>query len=351
MGYYEEVFLKEVEKKRDKRAKGEYNGIPFCFRNYHNYVESIDKGTYSALASGPGNGKSFWVRYTHIYKPFEFYLETGYKIKILYFALEDSREQIYKSICAYYLWKHHQIRISKKILDSKSEPIPERYMTLLYDNKEFFKLFEETVYIIDDKTDPDAILEACEKCYEKFGDEYHYIVVVDNYANIDPGDYKTKYEAVATFSRKHVRKRLCKELGFSVLAVIQNDMDSEKFAARNTGGNVSAIEPTMGSFGDIKIITRDIHIIWALFNPWRYGILTYPNQKGYNIDNLRNKFRALLMLKNNFDEMAPRLGLFFDGSKGTFEELPSLDQEEALQRIYVQNLEDERKFKESRSKQ
>ena len=93
-------------------------------------------------------------------------------------------------------------------------------------------------------------------------------------------------------------------------------MESEKFAARNNAGNISSIEPTLGSFGDIKIITRDIMIIWALFNPWRYGILTYPNTKGYNIDVMRNKFRSLIMLKNNLDEMAPRLGLLFEGNKG-----------------------------------
>ena len=93
-----------------------------------------------------------------------------------------------------------------------------------------------------------------------------------------------------------------------------------------------------------------IHVIWALFNPWRYGILTYPNAKGWNIDTLRNRFRSLIMLKNNFDEMAPRLGLYFDGGKGTFSELPSVQDEEALQRIYLQELENERKIRESRSK-
>lgn len=92
-----------------------------------------------------------------------------------------------------------------------------------------------------------------------------------------------------------------------------------------------------------------MHIIWGLFNPWRYGLLTYPNSKGWNIDNLRNRFRSLIMIKNNLEDMAPRLGLYFDGGKGIFWELPGTDNEEALQKIYVQVLEDERKMKESRS--
>lgn len=350
MGYFEDKFLPDIIAKKERKEKGGYNGIPFCFSNYSDYIESIDKGIYYAIASGPGNGKSFLMRYSFIYEPVKFALKTGYKLKILLFILEDSKMLVYKHIYAHFLWENYKIYISKKILDSKTEPIPQKYIDLLKKNVEFFKVFEDMVYIIDDKTDPDEILDTCQKCYDKFGEEYHYIGIVDNYANIDEGNYKTKYEAVSTFSRKHVRRHLCKKLGFSFLAIIQNDMDSEKFAARNNTGNISAIEPTLGSFGDIKIITRDIQVIWALFNPWRYGILTYPNAKGYNIDALRNKFRSLIMLKNNLDEMAPRLGLYFDGSKGIFTELPSIQDEEALQRIYLEELENDRKIRESRSK-
>lgn len=349
MSFYKR-FLEGLKSKKLRKERGEYNGIPFCFPNYRNYVESIDKGVYYALASGPGNGKSYWMRNTFIYEPLEFALKTGYKIKILVFLLEDTIDQTYKNICIHYLWKKHGIYVSKKILDSKTEPLPDRYLEILEKDHEFYEMFEDTVYLIDNRSDPDAILKACEECQDKYGDEYHYIAIIDNYANIDKGDYKSKYEAVAEFSSKHVRRNLCKKRNFSVLAIIQNDMDSEKFAARNNTGNISAIEPTLGSFGDIKIITRDIHVIWALFNPWRYGILTYPNAKGYNIDTLRNRFRSLIMLKNNFDEMAPRLGLYFDGGKGTFSELPSIQDEEALQRIYLQELENERKIRESRSK-
>ena len=93
-----------------------------------------------------------------------------------------------------------------------------------------------------------------------------------------------------------------------------------------------------------------MHVIWALFNPWRYGILVYPNTKGYNIDTLRNKFRSLIMLKNNLEDMAPRLGLYFDGAKGIFTELPHITDQEALQRIYSGVIEQENKIRQSRSK-
>lgn len=351
MSFYKDSFLKETKEKKERREKGEYNGIPIDYENYRNYVESIDKGVYYACLSGPGNGKSYWMRDTFIYKPLEFSEKTGYKVKILYFALEDSIMQIYKKVCAHYLYKRHGILISQKLLDSKEEPLPDRYLNILEEDSEFYENFEENVYIYNDDIDPDSILKRCNHIHKLYGKEYHIIVLIDNYANISQGNFKSKYEAVDTFSREYVRLHMVKKLNMTVVAILQSDLDTEKFATRNAGGNISAIEPSLGSLGDIKIITRDIMIIWALFNPWRYNIPKYPNSKGWNIECLRNKFRSLIMLKNNLGEMAPRLGLFFEGNKGVFTELPSIDEEEKLQRIYVKVMENERKFRESRSKQ
>lgn len=349
MGFYKNVFLKEIGEKKQRKERGEYNGVPLCYDNYTNYISSIDKGIYYGLVSGTGNGKSYWARHTFIYEPLEFSKRTGYKVKILYFALEDSEMQIYKKICAHYLWKNHGITISQKLLDSKEQPLPDKYFRILQEDEDFYDYFENNVHIFNDDLDPDSILNRCKEYYDVYGDEYHFIVIIDNYANIVKGNYDTEYEAIATLSRQHIRLYLTKKLGFTVLAIMQSDQDSEKFAARNASGNISSIEPNLGSIGKIKIVNQDMHVIWALFNPWRYSILTYPNAKGWNIDCLRNRFRSLIMLKNNLEEMAPRLGLYFEGNKGIFTELPPIDQEEALQRIYVKVLEEERKFKESRS--
>lgn len=351
MSFFKEKFLREIREKKERREKGEYNGIPFCFPNYRNYVNSIDQGVYYGLLSGTGNGKSYWMRYTFIYEPLKFALQTGYKVKILLFALEDSKMQVYKKLIAHYLWEHQQVYIPQKLIDSKEDPLPDRYMKMMENESEFFDIFENTVYIINDKLNPDEILDSCIKADEKFGKDYHMIAIIDNYSNITQGEYSSEYEAILKLSREHIRLNLIKQRNWSVLAIMQSDQDSEKHAARNTAsGNIVSIEPNLGSIGKIKIISQDMHVVWALFNPWRYGLLVYPNAKGYNIDALRNRFRSLIMLKNNLEDMAPRLGLYFDGSKGIFNELPAITDEEALQRIYLQVLEEEKKIRDSRSK-
>jgi hypothetical protein len=351
MGFFKKTFLPKIKENKERKEKGEYNGIPFCYENYRNYTESIDKGVYYGLLSASGNAKSFWMRYSFIYQPLEFSKETGYKLKIILFALEDSKMQIYKKIVAHYLWVHKSIIISQKLLESKTDPLPDKYLEMIEEFEDFFDYFEENVYIFDSLTDPDSILEKCEEANAKYGDEYHMICIIDNYANISQGNYKSKYEAVTTLSSQHIRLNICKKMDWTVLAILQSDLETEKTAGRNAHtGNLGSIEPNLGSLGDVKVIVRDFHIIWALFNPWRYEIASYPHQKaGWNTEILRNRFRSLITLKNNLEEMAPRLGLYFEGSKGIFSELPAVDNEEELGKLYRHVLEQEKKIRESRS--
>lgn len=258
MSFFKDEFLKEVLNKKEKKERGEYNGIPLCFLNYRNYVNSIDQGVYYGLLSGTGNGKSYWTRYVFIYEPLEFALKTGYKVKILLFALEDSKMQLYKKLIAHYLWVHQGVYISQKLIDSKEEALPDKYLKLMENEEEFFKVFEETVSIINDKLNPDEILDTCLKAHEKFGEEYHMLAIIDNYSNITQGDYSNEYEAILKLSREYIRLKLIKELNWSVLAIMQSDQDSEKYAARNTSsGNITSIEPNIGSIGKIKIIAQD----------------------------------------------------------------------------------------------
>lgn len=338
MRFYEKV-LAHLEEKKCIKEKGNFNGIPMPFERYSEYVPTIDKGVYYGLMAGPGEGKSRFSRFAFVYQPIKFSLKTGYPIKILYFALEDNRMQIYKHIIIHYLWERHNISISLKELESKDKPLSNFYLNKIREDHDFYTFLEENLFILEDLTTPDAIFETCKKAYEKYGDDVHYIVIIDNYANIiNNGKYNSEWEAIGKLSREYIRLHLCRKLNMSVIGIVQSDLDSVKYTARNAGkGGLSSIEPNLGSFGNNKQITRDFHVIWALFTPWRYEMSYYmqtSNQEGYNIEILRNRFKSLIMLKNNLGEMAPRLGLFFDGLHEVFTEMPRTDDKEQLNLLY-----------------
>jgi len=91
--------------------------------------------------------------------------------------------------------------------------------------------------------------------------------------------------------------------------------------------------------------------MFALFSPWRYEIPWYPNADGYNIEILRDRFKSLLMLKNNEGEMAPRCGLYFDGKREIFKEMPLPTDKEKLNEIYDRIIIYEKERKEKFGKQ
>jgi len=353
MSLYEKV-LKEIEQKKINKEQGYFNGIPFPYQNYQeNYVSSIDKGQYAGIVAAPGEGKSRWARYTYVYKPLQFSLKHNYPIKILYFALEDSKESIQKKIFAHYLYDKHNEDVNPKYLESKEKPLSQRLLDLIKKDAEFYKKFEDNVFIIDNINTPSGIYNKCVAANEKFGATHHMIVIIDNYANIiKEAHHLNEHEAVGELSRKYVRLELCKRLKMSVLAVVQQDLASVNHAARNSDNiKMSTVEPNLASLGNNKQITRDFHILWALFTPWRFEIKAYPNKEGWNTEVLRNRFKSLIMLKTNESEMAPRMGMLFNGGRETFEEMPSIKDIEALDRLYKNVLQEEQekrdKFKKT----
>lgn len=342
MSFFEKV-LNKIEERRNRKLKGLYNGIPFPFPTYQeNYMHSIEKGLVYGILGPTGGGKSRWARNTFIYHPIKFSLEKNYPIKILYFSLEDSKELTYRKILSHYLWERHNKIIKDEYLTSTKNPLPEEILNLLKKDKEFFESLEDILYIIDDTTNPSDINKKCEAAYKKYGDEYHYIVIIDNYANVSTEDGMSRHESVGKLSREYVRLNLAKKLKMTILVVLQQDADTNKNAARNSETRkLNTIEPQLSSIAVNKEVQRDIFILWALFSPWDFEIENYPFKDGWKTNILRDKFRALITLKNNEGEMAPRMGMYFRGTEEVFEELPNPSEVEKLDVIYQKRIKEE----------
>lgn len=345
MSLYDKV-VKELKAKKVRKERGLHNGVPFPFPRWGDYYPCIEKGQYIGLLAASGIGKSRFVRDTFVYKTVEFSLKYDYPVKILYFALEDNKISVYKKMIAHYLYKQKGIRVPAKVLDSVTEPLPDNILEHIINDAPFYQRLEEMVVIINEALTPNQIYGQCIKAHELYGSTHHLIGIVDNYANIcqDPQD-ESEYLAIKRFSRNLVRLELCKKLHFTMVAVLQSDYESEKNAFRSVGKPISSLEPNLASLGEIKIISRDMYSVFALFSPIRYEILKYPSSTGYDIGKLKNRFRSLIHLKSNEGDMAPRLPLYFDGAVEEFIEMPRLD-DVALDNLYKHIEKDEAEKKE-----
>ena len=342
MGLFETT-MADIIAKKERKEKGLHNSVPFPFSRWLHSVDGFDPGTYYQILGGTNTGKSKLKRY-FIYKIAEFAFETGYQVKVLDFSLEDDRKEVYKKTMSHYLWKHHKEDLGLKYMNSRESPLNQKYIDLLQQDSGFFNEYDQIVNVINGATSPDEIFNICKRAHDKWGSTHQIITFVDNISNItkDPQD-SNEFEAIKRWSRNIARLKLCKEMQMTIVDIMQLDFDSEKFAHRNANkGTIASVEPSLSSIGDSKISARNSHVIMALFSPNRYDIHQYPNSDGYNIDVLRDNFRSLLMLKNSHGELGGRLPLLFDGKHENFDELPRLEDRDALDKIYREIVETEK---------
>ena len=363
--------LDNILKNKKIKREGGYIAPPLPFKRLSDYYPVYDKGHSIALLAGTGVGKSTLLRFMFVYYLYKFYKETGYKLKIFYFPLEDSAEKVYYSFISHWLHAEKGIQISIQELNSKGDrEMPDFVEEALAEGLEYFKDFEKIVTVLDGYTEPKQIYNIMEKYAIKSGtiskheidingekevqsfyeSDVHTFVLIDNMANVDQGeDHNSEREAMTVLAKKYIRERLCNFFKFTCILLLQNDFQTERMQFGSNGKAImSKVEPSLASIGEAKTIARSMHVIFTLFDPSRFEFLRYPQvsednlDKAYDLDILGNKFRSLRIIKNNEGETGVRIGLLMNPLTGEFEELPRPESDE-MKVIY-------RNFKDNKAK-
>lgn len=349
MSLYKKVKESILLNKRIK-ASGQYLGIPYPYPRMNEYLSSIDRGQAIGILGATGTGKSKFTRYTFLYSVYKFYKETGYKTRILWFCLEDAKEDTYHFVICNYLKEQHNIIITHKELNSKSRELPDFVADKIEEAEEYFNEFEKIVTFIDGETEPTKLYDICKEIALNLGtvekwteniegkevkqyryvSDTHVIAVFDNMSNIDTEDGTSNEQgAILKFVKEYMRLKLCNFFKWTCVMVMQLDFESEKQTFTKTGMSIlGKIEPSVASIGDSKRSSRSFHLIFSLFDPSRYDLIHYPipskndPDNCYRIDLLGQRFRALKVIKSNGTAAGMRMGLDFDAVSEIFTELP-----------------------------
>lgn len=359
-----DLFKKALNKiKDDKRRKatGEHLCVPYPYPRMDEILGGIDKGQAIGILGATGTGKSKWARYTFLYSAYKFYKQTGYKMRILWFCMEDQKEQTFDFVLCNYLKEYKNIIVTHKELHSRKSELPQFVVDAIEEATEYFSEFGDIVTFIDGITEPSKIYEICRTIALNLGEvkewsekidgkevkqysyssDTHVIAVFDNMSNIDTEDgTSNEQKAILLFVKDYMRLKLCNFFRWTCVMVMQLDFESERQAFSRSGETILAkIEPSLASIGDSKRSSRSFHLIFSLFEPSRYELIHYPipskhdPENCYRIDILGNKFRALRIIKTNGTDTGKRIGLLFDAIGETFQELPQPKTEE-LKSIY-----------------
>lgn len=365
--------MERIKYNRERRLKGLVNSIPFSLKRFNGAVPGVQKENYVIITASSGVGKSKLTKRLFVIDPIDYVLshpEMGVKLTIFYFCLEESKVRFMMSLMCSWLHKHEGVRVPIKDLLSETAVLDEKHVAALERAEAHFARVEDMLYVYDDVRNPYGIYYRVEEFLEKNGtwtkklihipskedktklvptevrDKYvpnhpdHYVVViVDHLSLIHPekSHNNSLHAAISDLSSNHFL-RLRDKYYCSIVAVQQQEAAKEKQQYTYKGQSIEAkLEPSLDGLGDNKLTGRDANEVHGLFAPDRYEI---KNHKGYDVEQLEDNYRSLMVLKYRDGESNLRIGLFFDGATNYYEELPKVDDmQTAVYEQYLQRVE------------
>lgn len=353
--------LKQIKENKKIVDNGGFNLIPFhkSFPKLSKFVPGLIRGVQYKILSYTGIGKSKLLKKLFIHEPFRFVKENPkYTLKIIFFALEESKDEFMDSLIVQRLASKNMPTSSNQLNAYTAESIDQSVLDAIESDGDYFKELSSVIDVVDYVSTPTGMFEyvidyaiANGKFYFKgkevngssvktsaakgdsIFDEYvpnnpnEYVIVLADHLSLVQRERGLKdiKEAMGKWSYNYSRNMLTKIMGYIVCNVQQLAMTGDDV----THANANRLEPDLSKMGDSKTVARDDLIIMSLHDPSRYKKAMH---EGYNIEKLGINYRSVILLKNRLGTLG-KIPMLFDGASGEFNELPDLNTE-ALYKIY-----------------
>ena len=371
--------VEELKKIKSDKDGGKIFCIPF--ENYPKLSKSVPgvvPGMIQMVTAGSGVGKTQLTKALYVREPLEYAIKHNIKLKIFYFALEESQQEFIDTMICNFISKKCNIKMDLLTLQGyREKSLSVAEMNLIDSHIDSIEKLLESVEIVDSVYNPTGIYKYCRDYADKNGTHVyedrefikkkidkdinsptygkqvtykemtkvysHYIpnetnavtiVVVDHMSlltpekNKDTGTMMTQHQTMAHWSTNYALKQITKHWNWAVVNVIQQEQSGEKEQFTNRGDSiVKKTEPALANFANNKEIQRDAKVIIGVYSPDRYGFEDYHK---YDIKRFRDAFRAAKILKNRFGPPNKYYHFLFDGATNRFAELPKADEEAAL---------------------
>jgi hypothetical protein len=362
MSSLKERVIQDLEERRENVLTGKINCIPSPFTRFRSDFVGIMKGCYYLISGGAKSGKTKITNQLFVYSPLLYAYEhpDQVKLKIFYYALEETKEEILTRFMSYLLYTMSGgvIRISPLDLRStNSDKVVSQDVLDLLKSEEYNKLldfFEEHV-IFGSSANPTGIWVDMTKYAEANGNihykdveitdkntgELKVIKAFDYYEPVDPDEYVmiiVDHVSLLGLERGMNTRETINKLSeymvilrnkYNYIPVIVQQQSSETLGLDAYRAN--KIKPTLTGLGDSKYTARDSSLFLGITNPYAHEM---PNYYNYDITKLKDNFRLLEVVMSRIGPSNGAVGLYFDGATGFIKELPPPNNKEALDKIY-----------------
>jgi hypothetical protein len=336
-----------IKKNKEIKESGRLLGIPWLdLPKLNSVIPGIQKKRMVIVTASSKVGKSMIANFLFMYQPLKYKLQNPHiKLKIFYFSLEISKEELCLQVISKRLNEIYNVTISPENLYSyfKDYTINEEVLKKIEAEKEYFELFERTVEVIGHIKNPTGIYKHVRE-YAKANGTFYFKgskvdptnTIYDTYKPNDPDEYVivitdhlsllgtenggTLRDAMQDYSSNYGLK-MRDNFGYTVVNIQQQVGSQEQQQFTFKGDSiVEKLRPSQDGLADCKTTVRDCNLLIGLFSPVRYNLAEYA---GYNIDVMRDNYRELSIILNRNGRGSTNLDLGFVGDCCNFFELPS----------------------------
>lgn len=355
-----------IKERADKIRNGGINSIPSSFVRFKSEFIGTEQKKYYIVTANTKVGKTQFTNYVFVFMNIIYAYEhpDQIRLKIFYYALEETPEDITLRFMSFLLNRYANIRISPSDLSSSANvalsddvlaalELPKiKALLEFYDNhvefsptrnptginKEVKKFMLENgtvhykkVIVKDEITGKPKEVEKFD--YYKSNDpDLYTLVIVDHASLLQPEQGLTDKTKIDKMSEYFVDLR--NKYRVSPILVQQQTADRESLDAFKE----NKLRPTAQGLADSKYTGRDCDCLIGVFNPFKHEL---PEYKKYDITKLQGYCRFAEVILNRGGQCGGIVGLFFDGVTCNWAELPKPDDYTGLSKLYsfIKNLE------------
>lgn len=349
-----------IKERADKIRNGGVNCISSPFVRFRKEFIGTEQKKYYIVTANTKVGKTQFANFLFVFTNIIYAYEhpEQIRLKIFYYALEETPEDITLRFMSFLLNKYANIRISPSDLASSANvPLDDKVLEALelpqiknllefYDshvefsptrnptgiNKEVrnFMLANGTVHykkvtIKDEFTGKPKEVDKFDY-YEPNDPDLYTLVIVDHASLLQPEQGLTDKTKIDKMSEYFVELR--NKYFVSPVLIQQQTADRESLDAFKE----NKLRPTAQGLADSKYTGRDCNCLIGVFNPFKHEL---PEYKKYDITKLQDNARFVEIILNRGGSCGGIVGLYFDGVTCNWAELPRPDDYSALTKMYA----------------
>lgn len=352
---FDKVYNKILENKQLKES-GKQLSITPPFPRLAEKFPGFEKGKLIEISAASGIGKTKFTKFFCITSVYNFIkLNPGYKVKLWYFALEETQEEFWLSFISVMLYEKFNISLSTAELKSLGNfTLNEYVLSKIKECESFVNELAEFVEVIDYTHNPFGIYRHVRDYFEKGGvgeyeyetingdtkiitgykhkDDTHYFVITDHLSLLTPENGTTEHQTIGHYSKDYCLKGFCKRFNCTVINIHQQAAETERMEFFKGETIEQKLEPSLNGLANNKETARDCDLVLGLFSPARYKIAQY---RGYDITKLQNRYMCLIFLKDRHYGLGNSyIPMYFNGASNYFSELEPAEEFKKNPKLY-----------------